>query len=830
MRTTLTRTLPEGLETLAELALDLRWMWSHSGDALWRELDAQAWKRTSNPCYILQNVPQDRLDALARSATFGTELARLLAERQAYLEGPTWCADEAPGLVGETVAYFSMEFGLGEALPLYAGGLGILAGDYLKTASDLGLPVVGVGILFQEGYFRQTIDIDGRQRETYPYNDPSFLPVQPASAQKGGWLRVSLDLPGRTLWLRVWRARIGRTDLYLLDANDPVNSPRDRGITTRLYGGDQEMRLLQEMVLGIGGWKALVALGIEAGVAHLNEGHAALAVVERARQLMRRQRLSFDEALWATRAGNLFTTHTPVAAGFDVFDPRLFATYFPPFGPYVGEAGIPLDRLMALGRRDPRDAAEPVNMAYVALRGCARINGVSRLHGEVSRQLFAPLFPRWPLAEVPVDHVTNGVHVPSWDSPEADALWTRAGGKGRWRGSVEAIGDVVGTLADADLWEMRAAERARLVDQARERLAVHLAQRGAGPEAVAGATQVLDPNVLTLGFARRFAEYKRPTLLLQDPERFARILLDARRPVQIVVAGKAHPADEHGKGMIAEWVAFVARPDVRRRAVFLEDYDMVLAEHLVEGVDVWINTPRRPWEACGTSGMKVLANGGLNLSETDGWWAEASSPEVGWALEAGRDDATALYELLEREVVPEFYDRGPDGIPARWVERIRASMSRLAPQFSSNRMAREYAQLYEPAVAEYRLRTAGGAGRARELALWERELSKRWGEIHFGPVTKAEVDGQTELRVDAYLGGLAPEAVQVELYTERPAGAEACCVVMDDLAPLSGATHGRVYVARTPPGRVAEDYTPRVVPRRDAVRIPAELPLILWQR
>lgn len=468
-------------------------------------------------------------------------------------------------------------------------------------------------------------------------------------------------------------------------------------------------------------------------------------------------------------------------------------------------------------------------MAYLALRGCARVNAVSRRHGVVSRGLFGPLFPRWPLEEVPIDHVTNGVHVPSWDSPQADDLWTRACGKSRWLGSVEALGDVVCTLADVELWEMRAAERARLVETARARLATHLAQRGAHPGAVARATQVLDPNVLTLGFARRFAEYKRPDLLLRDPERFARILLHPERPVQIVVAGKAHPADEQAKGMIAEWIAFVNRPEIRRRAVFLEDYDMVLAENLVQSVDVWLNTPRRPWEACGTSGMKVLVNGGLNLSELDGWWDEAYSPDVGWALQDDRGDAEGLYALLEQRIVPEFYDRGPDGIPGRWVERIRASMSRLAPQFSSNRMAREYAELYQPAVAEYRDRARDGAGRARELGAWADTLAARWGEIHFGPVTGLARGDELLVNVDVYFGGVDPEHVQVELFADATSEEPCVRVVMEDVGPLSGATHGRVFLAPLPGGRAPADFTARVVPRRGGVRVPAELPLIVWQ-
>jgi len=420
------RRLSPALEPLTELALDLRWTWSHSGDALWRTIDAETWELTRNPWYLLQELPERRLEELADDPSFRVELGRLVADRRSYLTSESWFTANGARLAGARIAYFSMEFGLGEAVPLYAGGLGILAGDYLKTASDLGLPVVGVGVLFQEGYFRQAIDASGNQLEAYPYNDPTVLPIQPAAAKSGGWLRVPVELPARTVWLRVWRANVGRVDLYLLDTNDPLNSPLDRAITARLYGGGPDTRLLQEIVLGIGGWRALEALELEPAVAHLNEGHAAFVVLERARRFMDRQRVSFREALWGARAGNVFTTHTPVAAGFDTFAPELVERSF---GPYLSGLSISARDLLALGRKNADDSSEPFNMAYLALRGCARANGVSRLHGAVSRALFAGLYPRWPEGEVPIGHVTNGVHVPTWDSRSADALWTAACGK-----------------------------------------------------------------------------------------------------------------------------------------------------------------------------------------------------------------------------------------------------------------------------------------------------------------------------------------------------------------------------------------------------------------
>jgi starch phosphorylase len=813
------RALPPSLAVLAELALDLRWTWNHSADAMWRALDAETWERTRNAWFVVQNVAPERLAQLATNDEFLALLDEATAARRSYRAQPQKSGTD---LDGATVAYFSMELAIGEALPLYAGGLGVLAGDYLKTASDLGMPVVGVGLLFAEGYFRQVLDDRGRQHEAFPYNDPTQLPIVPLPT------RVSLELPGRRLWLRVWRADVGRVPLYLLDSNHPFNAPVDRGITSKLYGGDAELRLQQELVLGIGGWRALAALGIHPEIAHLNEGHAAFALLERIREQRDARPLTFEQALWATRAGNVFTTHTPVAAGFDKFTPALIETYFPADGDYLAGLGLTSAELLALGRVDPRDHDEPFNMAHLALRGATRANGVSALHADVSRGIFAPLFPRWPLAEVPVGYVTNGVHVPSWDSPAADALWTRACGPRRWRDEALPVPDV----DDAELWHMRTAARQALVTTTRARLQAQLARRGAADERAAAA-HVLDPDVLTLGFARRFATYKRPGLLLADLERLTRLLYDPARPMQIVVAGKAHPADLEGKQLIEAWLAFVRRPEVRQRAVFLEDYDLELAAEMVQGVDVWINTPRRPMEACGTSGMKVLVNGGLNLSSLDGWWAEAYAPDVGWAIGDGSAngddtrDAAALYELLEHAIAPEFYDRGRDGIPRRWCERIRASMTRLAPRFSSNRMAADYVtELYRPALVDVRARTGEDAARARALDVWERTVRAHWPQLQLR-VERLESDGRS-LRVEIALfrGELHAENIRVELYAEPREGV----AVTAELAPLAAAdaTGWSRYGLTLATTRPASDFTPRVVPWNRDARIPMELPLIAW--
>ena len=572
------RELPPPLAALRDLALDLRWTWSHEADALWARVDAEFWGRWGNPWTILDNVSATRLDELAADADFVAHLYQLVLARRAYLADRGWFAATPANAQLNGVAFFSMEFGLGEALPLYAGGLGVLAGDFLKAASDLGVPVIGIGLLYQEGYFHQMIDADGRQFEAFPYNDPSSMPVEPARTAEGAWLNIPVELPGRTLRLRAWRVNVGRTLLYLLDTNDPVNGPIDRGIAGKLYGGGSEMRLMQELVLGVGGWRLVEALHPEIEVCHLNEGHAAFATLERARQFARRNKLTFNEALWATRAGNVFTTHTPVAAGFDRFPPPLVARYAQAWaGDDVGVAEI-----QALGAEDDQSTGGVFNTAWLATRGALLNFGVSRLHGSVCRGIFQPLYPRWPRQEVPFDHVTNGVHVPTWDSAMADTIWTEACGKDRWRHEPDDLGQRIQTVAPEALWAMRGAARQALVREVRTRLTAQLSGRGHPPEVVALGETVLDPNVLTLGFARRFTNYKRPDLLLSDPARLTRLLCDETRPTQIVLAGKAHPDDEAGKRMIQAWIEFAQDPRHRRRVVFLEDYDISMAQQLVQ--------------------------------------------------------------------------------------------------------------------------------------------------------------------------------------------------------------------------------------------------------
>jgi len=827
------------IEVLRRLALDLRWSWSHASDELWKQLEPELWERTHNPWVVLCTASPKRLAQMLADPAFHATLTRLTTETHEVAHTSAWFQQAHPNCAMKRIAYLSMEFMLSEALPIYAGGLGNVAGDQLKAASDLGVPVVGVGLLYQQGYFRQLIDQEGAQQALYPYNDPGQLPITPVRTPEGEWLRLEIRMPGYRLWLRAWQVRVGRLQLYLLDSNDIANYPARRGITSELYGGGPELRLQQEIVLGIGGWRLLDALDLRPDVCHLNEGHAALAILDRARMFMLDNGVPFDAALIATRAGNVFTTHTAVPAGFDRFAPALMEQYLASYA--ADSLNISLRDLLALGRENPDDDFEPFNMAYLAVRGCAAINGVSRLHGEVSRRIFLPLFPRWPELEVPIGHVTNGVHTPSWDSPEADELWTSCCGKDRWLGSLESVKGRMRSATDSAIWRCRTLARGSLVAYAREWLSAQLAASGASTEQIGRAKRLFSPDVLTLGFARRFTAYKRPNLLLHDPERLARLLTNAQRPVQLILAGKAHPADLKGQQLIREWVQFVRRSDVRPHAIFLSDYDMLMTERLVAGVDVWINTPLRPWEACGTSGMKVLVNGGLNLSELDGWWAEAYTPRVGWALhdsgeyagDAARDavEAAQLYDLLEEQVVPEFYSRDEGNIPRAWVARVRNSMANLTPIYSANRSVREYVErAYLPAAALYRKRAQNHGALGVRISVWRRTLEQGWPALRFGRVLIDTRADRHHFTVEVMLGALAPHAVRVELYADSP-GREP--PVRQEMARREGRVDDsgmNLYEASVPAARAAGDYTARIVPSFPGIHVPLEAPYILWQR
>jgi starch phosphorylase len=829
----------EGFDDLAELALDMRWSWNHATDQVWRSLDPVLWGLTHNPWVVLQTVSREKLQSVLAQSAFRKTIDDLVRRRREAAQSKAWFQEAHAQSGLSCVAYFSMEFMLSEALPIYSGGLGNVAGDQLKAASDLGVPIVGVGLLYSQGYFRQVIDKDGAQQALYPYNDPGQLPITPLRQANGEWLRLEIALPGYSVWLRAWQVQVGRSKLYLLDSNDAANQPVHRGITSELYGGGPELRLAQELLLGIGGWRLLRALGLEPEVCHLNEGHAAFATLERARDFMASSGQPFPVALAVTRAGNLFTTHTAVEAGFDRFPPALIEQYLSRYAEHG--LGISLQELLALGRSNPCDASEPFNMAFLAVRGSGAVNGVSLLHGQVSRRLFEPLFANWPQDDIPVGSVTNGVHTPTWDSDEADELWTQACGKARWLGTTEALERDIRRVPDEVLWKFRAASRNSLVQYTRERLARQLEASGASPQAVETARRLFNPDALTLGFARRFASYKRPDLLLHDEERLLRLLTSAERPVQLVIAGKAHPADMAGQALIQKWVRFIRRPEVRHHAVFLADYDMLLTERLVQGVDLWINTPRRPWEACGTSGMKVLVNGGINLSELDGWWAEAYTPQVGWALGDGmthQDDpawdaieAAALYGLLEQEVVPQFYARDERGIPAAWVRRMRASMAQLTPRFSTNRAVREYTERhYLPAAAAYRKRSVEQGAPGRQICEWRADLERKWASLQFGALRVQSNADSHVFEVELFLADLAPEALRVELYADGLDGGEPVRMPMSAGQSPAAQPGACVYRVTVPATRPVDHYTARAIPQRDGVQVPLECARILWQR
>jgi starch phosphorylase len=824
-------------DLLAHLALDVSWTWDRAGGALWRQLNPELWDQTRNPWAVLQTVSGQTLKRVTSDPSFRATLDEIVRARSADNESQRWFQKAHPNSPLTCAAYFSMEYMLSEALPIYSGGLGNVAGDQLKAANDLGVPVVGVGLLYAQGYFRQELDRNGAQRAFYPFNDPGQLPIKPVRDASGDWLRLTVPFPGCDLLVRAWEVQVGRARLFLLDTNDPANFPEYRDITSELYGGGLDLRLRQEHILGIGGWRLLRALSIHPEVCHLNEGHAAFAVLERAATFMDDTHRPFHVALTATRAGNMFTTHTPVEAGFDRFPVDLMRSHFERY--CFERLHIPFDEFMALGRRNPADSGEPFNMAYLAIRGSGAVNGVSRLHGVVSRRLFQPLFPGWAAEEVPVGHVTNGIHVSTWDSNDAHRLWEDVCGHKCWDGSPAQMGPQIRSTPDTALWQMRTAARKSLIEYIRPRYARQIALQGGTSLEIAEAAQVFDFNALTLGFARRFATYKRPNLLLHDRDRLLRILRNSSRPVQLVIAGKAHPQDGAGQEMIRQWNEFIRHSGVHSSVVFLSDYDMLVTEQMVGGVDLWINTPRRPWEASGTSGMKVLANGGLNLSETDGWWAEAYAPDIGWAIGDGREhgedpawdavEAEAVYTLLEDHIVPEFYERNDAGIPARWVERVRESMARLTPEYSAQRAVRQYTEgYYIPAAAAFVARTDQKGKLGGEVLAWQESLATHWKDVSFGALKVDYENGAMRFEVPVHLGKIDACAVCVELFAEGRNGDGPVRKTMDRGAEISA--NEFQYAASVPGDRPASDFTPRVIPCRPNASVPLEAGQILWQK
>ncbi len=714
--------LPPPLLPLRELAYNLWWTWDEEAADLFRRLAPDLWETAAqNPALMLGTISQKRLEEAANDKGFLAHMEHICTRFDEYMGGKQTWYKTIHSAAGEIcIAYFSAEFGLTGYLPIYSGGLGILAGDHLKSASDLGLPLVGVGLLYQQGYFRQYINRSGQQGELYPSNDLYHMPIQVQRREDGTPLTIHLVYTGRQVTAQVWRVQVGHVPLFLLDTNLPTNSREGRHITKRLYGGDLDMRIRQEMMLGIGGIRALDSRGILPMVCHMNEGHAAFAALERIRILMARCNLSFAEARELVSSSSIFTTHTSVPAGIDLFPPKLVDKYF---GDYYPLLGLSRDEFLALGRQNPKDKNEPFCMAILALRLADQANGVSKMHGEVSRRLWRNIWPGLLEDEVPITSVTNGIHLRSWISGDTIApLFDRYLGD-RWHkeSSDPGVWQRINDIPDEELWRAHEQCRECLVVLARQRLRAQLERQGAATSEIGMVNEVLNPESLTIGFARRFAEYKRPALILRDSESLRRILTNPDRPVQVIFAGKASPDDKHGKELIRQVVCFARREGLRRQIVFIEDYDMTVAHYLVHGVDVWLNTPRRPLEACGTSGMKAAANGGLNLSVLDGWWPEAYQPGIGWAIGCSEEyeepdhqdevESQAIYHLLEKEIIPLFYHRD-DGLPREWIRRMKAAMQAICPIFNSDRMVGEYCErFYIPAAERYQHLAARGMAR-----------------------------------------------------------------------------------------------------------------------
>lgn len=778
-RFTVIPSLPEELAGLQRIAYNLWWTWEPQAIELFKRMDPELWRETRhNPVQMLGILQQASLDGLKSDDGFMVHLAGVDEKLREYMSGKTWFHKTHNGSTSIRAAYFSMEFGLHESIPIYSGGLGILSGDHLKSASDLGIPLAGVGLLYRQGYFRQYLNIEGWQQEFYPENDFYNMPIHLERDSSGAPFTIELDFPGRTVRVNIWRMQVGRVPLYLLDTNLDENTPEDREITAQLYGGDHEMRIRQEILLGIGGIRALKLLGIEPNVCHMNEGHSAFMSLERIRHLMEGKGLKFSEALEIVNAGNIFTTHTPVEAGIDHFSPELVDKYLAGF--YRG-LGLTREEFLALGRQNPKNPHETFCMAVLAMKLADHCNGVSQLHGEISRRMWKNIWPELPEEHLPLTSISNGVHTKSWLSTEMTGLLHRYLGT-RWIDDPTdySIWRKAAHIPDAELWRTHERCRERLVAFARTRLKEHLFQVGATAKEVAVADEVLDPEALTIGFARRFATYKRGTLLLHDIERLERILNNPSRPVQIIFAGKAHPADFEGKELIRQIVQLSLKEEFRHRIVFIEDYDLAVARRMVQGVDVWLNTPRRPLEASGTSGMKVAFNGGLNMSVLDGWWPEGYRGNNGWAVGKGEvyDDveyqneveSRAIYDLLEKEIAPLFYDRGQDGIPRGWLATMKSSLQTICPIFSTERMVQEYTErFYIPAHEQWHKLNDMSQALAKDLAQWKNTMNRLWPQVRIDE-TRAETEGEITVgmmipvQTKVFVGDIMPDDISVNVY------------------------------------------------------------------
>ncbi len=772
--------LPPELEPLRELAYNLWWSWDPEAIDVFFRIDRDLWVTVKqNPVRLLGEIRQERLEELAQDDGYLAHLERVYTRFKKYIKGNHW-HDKNPEAPSEfQVAYLSAEFGLHESMALYSGGLGVLAGDHLKAASDMGLPLVGVGLMYREGYLQQYLNADGWQQERYPQNDFYNMPASLVRDTEGNDVTIEVEYPNRHVKARIWRVNVGRVPLYMLDCDFEANEPDDREITARLYGGDNDMRVRQEVLLGMGGVTMLRRLDIHPTVWHMNEGHSAFMTLQRIKNLVQGEGLGLDHAIESVKAASVFTTHTPVPAGNDMFLPEMMEHYFKK---YTQDVGMRMEQFLGLGRQDPSDPREPFCMTVLALKLSAYANGVSQLHGATARAMWARTWAGVPEDEVPVTAITNGIHQQFWVSRDLAGLYDRYLGPDWMTNPSEPdVWARIDQVPDAELWRTHERRRERLVNFARRRLALQLKSRGAPNAEVEAASEALDPEVLTIAFARRFATYKRAKLLLSDPARFTRILMDEERPVQIIFAGKAHPADNQGKDLIRALIHFMREQDVRNRFVFLEDYDINVARYMVQGVDCWLNTPRRPMEASGTSGMKSAANGGLNISIPDGWWCEAESlGENGWSIGRGEIyenpdeqdlvESEMLYELLEQEIVPMFYDRGTDGLPRRWVMRMKNAMRTINPLFNTQRMVQEYAdRFYIPATQRRIAMQENNRARSKALADWKTKVRECWPRVRFADLDSGPLDGlpygsSLEVTADLFLDKLSKDDVTVEVY------------------------------------------------------------------
>ncbi len=833
--------LPEPLAPLGALAQNLRWSWDERTRDLFRWVDAAVWEETGHdPVGLLGRVRPERFRQLAGDPAFMAFLGEVHDELGRYLERPRWFQNQGASPL-RSIAYFSPEFGIAEALPQYSGGLGVLAGDHLKAASGLGVPLVGVGLFYKQGYFRQSLNTDGWQQETFPVLDPFSMALTLLEGVK-----VTVDLAGRPLAAQVWRADVGRVRLYLLDSDIEDNDEEGRSVTDRLYGGGTEHRLRQEILLGIGGVRALGAVGEEAQVFHTNEGHAGFLGLERIRRFVTDDGMAMAEAIEASRAGTVFTTHTPVPAGIDLFPRELMERYF---SRWTDDCKVTVDRLMELGHAPGQRSDEPFNMAVMGLRLAGRSNGVSKLHGAVSRGMFSHLFPGVGPEETPIGSVTNGVHGPTWVSPEINDLFTRHLVPS-WPEADATTWAQIDGVPDDELWRVKEQGRSRLVGFVRGRLRSQALAKG--PDAdVSWCEEALDPRILTIGFARRFATYKRADLLLSQPERLEHLLLSPDQPLQLVFAGKAHPADDNGKELIRRIAQFARRPEVRHRFAFVEDYDIAVARLLYQGSDVWLNNPRRPLEACGTSGEKAALNGALNCSVLDGWWDEMYDGTNGWAIasaegehDLGRRDhfeAESLFDLLEQQVVPLFYDRGRGGpVPRSWVRRVKANLRTLGPQVEASRMVRDYVQqMYEPAADRADTMAADGWAKARALAGWKQGVTDAWDGVSIIAVdsdtSTLEIGAEREVSATVSLGSLSTDDVAVQLLHGQVGPNDELSDSQVTEMELAGANpaeeaggHHRFVGTLTSERTGRHGFTLRVVPKNPDLPVPAEMGCVAW--